>query len=173
MDTEGQRERKVVPLGYISGVHGVSGWFKVHSWTDPKEAILDYQPWFLGEEKREVRISGGRPQGKTVVAALPGIDDREEARKLIGETISVYRDQFPDPGEHSWYWADLVGLEVVTVKGANLGRIDRMMETGANDVMVVRGERERLIPFVYGKVVVAVETEAGRVVVDWDPEFLE
>lgn len=168
-----QRDRKLVPLGFISGVHGVKGWVKIHSWTSPREAILGYQPWFLGEGQQAVRILGGRPQGKTIVAELPGVSDRDGAEQLVGQTISVHREQLPEPGEHSWYWSDLEGLEVMTASGAVLGRIEKMMETGANDVMVVRGERERLIPFVYGRIVLAVDLDEGRVVVDWDPAYLE
>jgi 16S rRNA processing protein RimM len=173
VNAEGRRDRTLVPLGYISGVHGVKGWVKVHSWTNPREAILDYQPWILGEEEQPVSIIDGRPQGKTIVAALPDVEDRDAARSLIGTTISVYRDQLPETEEDSWYWTDLVGLAVETASGVSLGRIDKMMETGTHDVMVVRGDRERLIPFVTGQVVLAVEPEEGRVVVDWEPEYLE
>lgn len=173
MSAEKQRDRKQVPLGYVSGVHGIKGWVKVHSWTNPREAILGYQPWFLGEELRPVRIRDGRRQGKTVVASLPGVDDREKAGSLVGSTISIDRDQLPEPEEDSWYWADLEGLLVETASGVSLGRIEKMMETGANDVMVVQGDRERLIPFVYGQVVIAVQPDADRVVVDWDPGYLD
>lgn len=160
-----------VALGYISAVHGIKGWVKVHSWTRPMEAILAYQPWLLGENKSSVKIIDGRKQGKGLVALLPGFDDRGQAVKLVGQQIFVRRDQMPKPAEGEYYWSDLEGLEVHTTGGEVLGHVDRLMETGANDVLVIRGEREHLVPFVQGQYVKRVDLEAGLIEVDWDPEF--
>ncbi len=171
MNAGGARGGKVVPLGYISGVHGVNGLVKIHSWTRPRAAIFDYQPWLLGAERRSVTIESGREQGKTLVAALPDVKDRDAARALLDAEIAVFREQLPEPAADEYYWTDLVGLEVVTVNGEPLGTVARLMETGANDVLVVEGERERLIPYVHGRYVVGVDLEDGRVEVDWDPDF--
>jgi 16S rRNA processing protein RimM len=173
VDRSEQRNQKLVPLGYISGVHGIKGWVKVHSFTSPKEAILEYQPWLLGEKLEPVTIRQGRQQGKTIVASLPGYDDRELARKLVGTEIAIFREQLKEPLGGSWYWTDLVGLEVENTEGVALGRIEKMMETGAHDVMVVKGDRERLIPFVPGHFVTRVDLEGGVVTVDWAPDFLQ
>ena len=158
-------------LGYISAVHGIKGWVKVHSWTRPMEAILDYQPWLLGEDKRPVKIADGRKQGKGLAALLPGFKDREQAATLVGLQIFVRRDQLPATDEDEYYWSDLEGLGVHTTKGEVLGRVERLMETGANDVLVIRGEREHLVPFIQGQYVTRVDLEAGLIEVDWDPEF--
>ncbi len=172
MSGRDQRDQKLVPLGFISGVHGVKGWVKVHSWTKPREAILGYQPWLLGNDQKPVRIKQGRGQGKTVIALLPGVKDREQARELVGSNIAVFRNQLPEPEGDAYYWADLLGLAVTTKEGVELGHIVKMMETGAHDVMVVRGDRERLIPFVPGQYVISVDLEAGRLVADWEVDFL-
>ncbi len=162
---------KLLALGYISAVHGIKGWVKVHSWTRPMEAILDYQPWLLGEDKRPVKIIDGRKQGKGLAALLPGYDDREQAATLVGLQIFVGRDQLPATAKDEYYWSDLEGLDVHTTKGEVLGRVERLMETGANDVLVIRGEREHLVPFIQGQYVTRVDLEAGLIEVDWDPEF--
>jgi 16S rRNA processing protein RimM len=135
------------------------------------EAIFDYQPWLLGDDEKPVTIVDGRKQGKGLAALLPGFDDRNRAAILVGQQICVERDQMPPTEEGEYYWADLEGLTVVTTGGLELGRVDRMMETGANDVMVVNGDRERLIPFVQGQYVKRVDLEAELIEVDWDPEF--
>ena len=162
---------KYLALGYISAVHGLKGWVKVHSWTRPMEAILGYQPWLLGEEKRPVNIVDGRKQGKGLVALLPGFDDREAAVTLVGQQLFVRRDQLPDAAENEYYWSDLEGLDVHTTKGEVLGQVEKLMETGANDVLVIRGDREHLVPFVQGQYVIRVDLDARLIVVDWDPEF--
>jgi 16S rRNA processing protein RimM len=162
---------KNVALGYVSAVHGIKGWVKVHSWTRPMEAILEYRPWLLGEEKRPVKIVDGRKQGKGLAVLLPGFEDREQAATLVGTQIFVGRDQLPPAGKNEYYWSDLEGLEVKTTKGELLGRVEKLMETGANDVLVVRGDRERLVPFIQGQYVTRVDLEEGLIVVDWDPEF--
>ena len=164
-----------VLIGRIVGLYGVQGWLKIESWAEPRMRIFDYQPWLLSAAPGvETQVSGakGREQGKGMVAQLPGVDDREQAAAWIGSDIYVSRDQLPPPAEGEYYWVDLEGLEVVTTEAVLLGRISHLFATGANDVVVVRdGTRERLIPFVQGSYVRSVDLSAGRMVVDWDPEF--
>ncbi len=162
---------KIVALGYVSAVHGVKGWVKVHSWTRPMEAILQYQPWLLGESKKPVSIVDGRLQGKGLAVLLPGFEDREQAATLVGSQIFVRRGQLPVAAKGEYYWSDLEGLEVKTTEGVLLGRVVRLMETGANDVLVVQGNREHLVPFVQGQYVTRVDLESGEIEVDWDPDF--
>jgi 16S rRNA processing protein RimM len=170
MATAGRR----VLVGRIVGLYGVQGWVKLESWTEPRAQIFKYQPWQLVAPGREMEIKGvkGRPQGKGLIAQLPGVDDRDGAAALVGQDIYVARELLPPPGKDEYYWVDLEGLEVVTTEGMVLGRVSHLFATGANDVVVVRdGERERLIPFVQGVYVRSVELSVGRMVVDWDPEF--
>lgn len=164
-------QRKIVVLGQIAGAHGISGWVKVHALTEPREAIFEYQPWLLGETLQEVRVRQGKKHGNRLIALLEGTEDREQAERLANRQIAVYRDQFPDLPSGEYYWTDLLGLSVRLEDGRELGTIDNMLATGANDVMVVRGERERLIPFVPGQYVKQVDLDEGAVVVDWDPDF--
>lgn len=171
MKNEPADERKIVQIGHVSGVHGIKGWVKVHSLTEPREAIFEYQPWLLGDSREAVRISHGRKQGKHLVALIELVSDRDQAESLVNRPIAVYRDQFSELMEDEYYWADLLGLSVELEDGTRLGVIERMLATGANDVMVVKGERERLIPFVTGKYVISVNLADGVVTVDWDPDF--
>ena len=164
-------ERRIVALGHISGVHGVKGWVKIHSMTEPREAIFEYQPWLLGPTQEVVRISEGKRHGKHLIALLEEANDRDQAENLLNRKISVYRDQFPDLPETEFYWADLIGLKVNLSDGASLGEIRDMLATGANDVMVVQGEKEILIPFVLGAYVKKVDLDLGVITVDWDPDF--
>jgi 16S rRNA processing protein RimM len=165
------RARKIVILGHVSGVHGVQGWVRIHSLTEPREAIFEYQPWLLGESRESVRVLRHEGQGNRLIARLENAEDRDQAEALVAREIAVYRDQLPPLPGDSYYWTDLVGLSVRLEDGSPLGTIERMLATGANDVMVVRGDRERLIPFVPGPYVKKVDLAAGEVVVDWDPDF--
>lgn len=163
--------QRLIALGRVAGVYGVAGWVKVYSYTRPRENIFGYSPWRLGREHRPYALEGGRAQGRGLIAKLAGCDDRDRARELVGAEIAVAREQLPPPGEDEYYWADLVGLRVVTEEGQVLGVVDYLMETGSNDVLVVRGDRERLIPFILEQVVVAVDLMAGEIRVRWDPDF--
>jgi 16S rRNA processing protein RimM len=162
-----------VLLGRIVGVFGVEGWVKVHSYTEPRENILRYRPWRLrqGDVERVIEQPRGRVQGKGLAAKLPGIDDRDAAAALAGSEIWIARAALPKPKRGEYYWTDLEGLEVVAADGTALGRVSHLFATGANDVLVVRGERERLIPFLPGAVVKDVDLDAGTIRVEWDPEF--
>lgn len=163
-----------VALGRLVGVHGVRGWVKVESWTEPRDNLFQYEQWHLernGASVASVRLIEGRPGGRGLIAALEGVTDRDQARALMGTTVSVERAALPPPGEDEYYWVDLEGLAVHTTDGQRLGTVSHLFETGANDVMVVRGEREHLIPFVPDTYVTAVDLEAGWLEVDWDPAF--
>ena len=164
-------DNRVVPLGHVSGVHGVKGWVKIHSLTDPREAIFEYQPWLMGDSRVEVRFSQGKKHGSRLIALFEDINDRESAEELVHQSIAVYRDQFPETEAGEYYWADLVGLNVELEDGTALGTIESLLATGANDVLVVKGDRERLIPFVQEQYVKRVDQENGVVVVDWDLDF--
>lgn len=162
-------DNRLVVLGRIAGVYGVRGWVRVHSDTAPRENILRYSPWMVGGQPRTV--AEGRRHGKGLVARLEGCDDRDQAVTLVGQSIEIRRDQLPPPRPDEFYWADLEGLQVETLEGVDLGVVDHLFETAANDVVVVRGERERLIPFLWGDVIKDVDFSAGLLRVDWDPDF--
>lgn len=162
-----------VVLGRLSGLYGVRGAFKVFSYTEPREAICDYTSWLVRRqgEWRAHRLIEGRRHGRTVVARLEGIDDRDAAAALLGADVGVDRAAFPALEAGQYYWADLIGLEVTTTAGASLGRAVRLFTTGANDVLVVAGERERWLPFIKDSVIVNVDLDAGTIIVDWDPDW--
>lgn len=159
-------------VGQVIGVQGVKGWVKVFSNTSPRENIVKYSPWKIdtGEEVIITEITG-RLHGKNVIAQIAGIEDRDLASKLIGSKIYIDPDQLPSLKEGEYYWADLIGMEVESLESEPLGTVDTMMETGANDVMVLRGDRERLIPFVMDKIVREIDMVNRRVVVDWKPDY--
>jgi 16S rRNA processing protein RimM len=162
-----------IGVGKISGVFGVKGWVKVFSFTDPRENILTYSPWLLkkGDETKIVNVVDGQLQGKTIVAQLAGVNDRDQAADLMGWDIFISQDQLPKAAKGEYYWSELIGLNVETIDGVQLGVVDSLLETGANDVVIVQGERERCIPFLKGQTIINVDLDAGQIIVDWDPEF--
>ena len=170
---EGDGE-KLVTLGHVTGAHGLQGWIKVHSDTSPRENIATYSRLLLnrGEGWQSWKLSSGRRQGKNVVLKLQGCNDRDTAEALAGARIAIERDQLPElEAPDQFYWTDLEGLAVETAAGESLGTVDHLFETGSNDVLVVKGDRERLIPFILEQVVLDVDLESRRMVVNWDPEF--
>jgi 16S rRNA processing protein RimM len=146
---------------------------RVYSYTEPRENILTYRPWYLQvrEDWQPREVAEGKRHGKGVIARLADCNDRDQALALMNCEIGVRRDQLPDTAPGEYYWRDLIGLAVVTRQGEPLGKVDHLLETGANDVLVVAGERERLIPFVPGPIVTQVDLQAGVIEVDWDKDF--
>lgn len=159
-------------MGRVAGLFGLQGWVKLISHTEPRTAILDYHPLYrqTAEGWLPIQFEQSRPQGKGIVAKFVGFDDRDAAASLMQQALGVSREQLPTVAEDEVYWADLQGLRVLTLQGQELGTISHLFDTGANDVMVVRGERERLLPFI-AEVVDDVDLSSGIVRVDWDPEF--
>jgi 16S rRNA processing protein RimM len=163
------RDPNFVVMGRINGVFGTRGWLKIHSYTRPRENVLGYRTWSLSRDGdwHTFTLAGRRRQGGALIVSLESIRDRDDAAAWIGCDIAVARDDLPaeEPGEY--YWTDLVGLEVVNLEGTVLGRIERLLETGANDVLGVDGDRQRLIPYVTGVYVISADLEVGRMRVDW------
>lgn len=147
---------------------------KVFSHTQPRENILKYSPWLLQKNgKTEVyKLIEGQRHGHSVIAELEGVNDRDAAAELMGAELLIRRDQLPKPKAGEYYWADLIGLKVENSESVYLGRVESLMETGANDVLVVKdGEVERLIPFLQQHTVLGIDLENGLMVVDWDANF--
>jgi len=159
-----------VLLGRISGLYGVQGWVKVYSHTEPRTAILDYSEWQLrrGSGWQTAELAAGKQHGKSIVARLEGVEDRDTAAAWVGADIGVPRCELPEPEAGAWYWADLVGLSVMHRDGRVLGTVAHLLATGANDVLVVRGEREVLVPFVPESVILDIDLAAGVIKVDWE-----
>lgn len=172
-----------VVLGRVSGVFGIKGWVKVWSFTEPVERLLDYPVWSLrlAQGWQEFEIAGGQRQGRGLVAHIAGCDDRDLARRFVHADIAVPREAMPELAEGEYYWHQIEGLRVLARSdGAEpvwLGNVDHLFATGANEVVVVRpvegsiDRRERLLPWVPGKVILRVDPGQGELWVDWDPEY--
>jgi 16S rRNA processing protein RimM len=161
-------------VGKITGFFGIKGWVKIHSFTDPRENILRYSPWLLkkGSELKQIALVDGNLHGKAVIACLEGIDNRDLAASLQGYEILIAADSLPKAAAGEYYWRDLIGLQVETEQGVPLGVVDYLLETGANDVLIVKdNDRERLIPFLQGTFVKSIDLQSAKMIVDWDPEF--
>lgn len=161
-------------LGRVHGAFGVRGELKLESFTEPKSAIFRYQPWTLRDaqgRERELTQASGRETAKGLVAVFPGVDDRDSAEALRGSEVHAPRSALPPPKPGEYYWVDLEGLRVVNLEGADFGTVSHLFSTGANDVLVARGERERMIPFLEPDYIKSVDFDAGVVTVDWDADF--
>jgi 16S rRNA processing protein RimM len=169
-----------ITLGKMGAVYGIKGWLKIHSFTDEPDAILDYFPWSLklGNNVQTVEITDWRKHNKGLIVKVAGIDDRDEAQAFVGSEILTSEAALPELPQGDFYWRDLIGLSVVTNKGYDLGVVTDMMETGANDVLVVKAnlndgfsKKERLIPYLFEQVIESVSIENKQICVDWDPGF--
>lgn len=161
---------QLVVVGRIGGAYGVSGMVRVSSATHPRENIEHYRPWYLGTGRgcRALEVVELRPHGQGYVARLAGVNDRDQAQALAGQDIAVPRSALPAIDDDTeYYWQDLIGLAVSDTAGRTLGLVERLIETSAHDVLVVRdGERETLIPFT-APFVVDVDLAGRTLRVDW------
>jgi 16S rRNA processing protein RimM len=166
-------QAELMVMGRVGGAYGVHGWLRVRSDSSPANNILLYQPWLLerNQKRFELEVAESRLHGKGLVVKFEGCADRTDALAYVGSEILVPRGVLPKLGSDEYYWSDLIGLEVVTTAGVELGRVDHLLETGANDVLVIRGDGEHLIPFVFPDFINSVDLEQGRILVDWDSSF--
>lgn len=162
-----------IAVGRIGSAHGVHGWVRIQSFTEPPANIFDYSPWQLRltANWRSAEVIQGRRQGKGWVAKLVGYEDRDAVHNLLGAEIYVDRERLPAPNAMEYYWADLLGARVVNCSGVELGRVVGLLSTGANDVLRILGDRERLIPFLLTEVVREVDLRNQTIRVDWEADF--
>ncbi len=167
-----------VTLGRVAGVFGVKGWVKVVSNTRPADNLLRYPQWWLGaDEGYLATLIDAKAQVNGIIAQLSGRDgqpitDRDIAARLVGKDISIDRAELPPAPPGSYYWADLIGMVVVSGQDEPLGTVTAMMENGVQDVLVLNdGTVERLIPFVQGPIILKVDLETRRIVADWSPDY--
>jgi len=171
MDIRREPVQDTVSLGEISSVYGVKGWVRIMSWTEPRNAIAEYRPWLIGADQQVIEPLEVKAKGRGLIARLDGIESPDQAQALSGAAIAADRRQLPELSDGQYYWADLEGMTVINKDGMELGQVRRVLATGANDVLVVQGERERLIPFTVGHHVLNVDNDSGVIQVDWDAEF--
>ncbi|WP_051710206.1 ribosome maturation factor RimM [Andreprevotia chitinilytica] len=161
-------------MGFVSGAFGIRGWVHIVPDTEFADSLLDYDTWWLGRNGvwQAYKVLESVVQPKKLAARLEGIDDRDVAFSFKGMQVAVPRSQMPElDNDNEFYWADLIGLTVVNTQGETLGVVEKLFETGANDVLVVNdGETERLLPFV-AHVVLAVDRDAKRITVDWGLDY--
>ena len=167
-------------IGIIGAPYGVKGWVKITSHTHDLDGVFAYTPWLLGqvEESKDYVVDQWRTHNKGLVAKLIGVDDRDDAEGIKNLEISIKAAMLPELDDSDVYWRELVGMQVVTDKGYNLGVIKELFETGANDVLLVKanlndafGQKERMVPYLLDQVIKQVDRQANTVTVDWDPAF--
>jgi 16S rRNA processing protein RimM len=166
----------MVVMGKVVGAQGILGWVKVQTFTEYLDSLLDYDTWYVGNEQEwrplevlEANVHGGR----VLIAKLQGIVDRTAAEKYKGLLIAVPRAELPEKEEGEYYWSDLIGLTVENLQGEVFGTVDSLLETGANDVLVVKGESgEKLIPFI-DSVIQQVDLKNKKIRVDWQADYLK
>jgi len=159
-------------MGEIVGAFGLKGWVKVKAFTETPESLGVFPDWMVHTREgwRDMALEDFEVHSKGPVAKLAGCDDRDAADALRGAEVAVAREALGEAEEGTLYWVDLVGLEVVDEGGARLGEVEGLFEAGDTSVLVVKGARERLIPFV-PDYVKAVDREARRITVDWKPDY--
>ena len=169
-----------IVLGKMGSCYGIRGWLRVFSSTEDADSIFNYQPWFIqkGGKWEEVELESWRHHNQDIIIKLKGVDDRDAANALTNCEIVVDSSQLPELEEGDYYWKDLMGCQVVTTEGYSLGKVIDMMETGSNDVLVIKanlkdafGIKERLVPFLDGQVIKKVDLTTRTIEVDWDTGF--
>lgn len=177
------QSEKVV-IGRIGAVYGVKGWLKVQSYTENPEDIFDYSPWYLQlatvrqQGEQALTVAEWRRHNKGLIARVDGISDREQASQLTGAEIIISADALPELADNEFYWRDLIGLRVKNQQGYDMGIVEQVMPTAANDVLVVKantndgfGKSERLIPFIQSQYIIEVDKENQLIQVDWPSDF--
>jgi 16S rRNA processing protein RimM len=165
----------MVVMGKVVAAQGIQGWVKIQTFTEYLDSLLDYDTWYVGNEQawRPLQVLEANVHGKVLVARLEGITDRTSAERYKGQLVAVSRDSLPEHEEGEYYWSDLIGMSVVNLAGEQFGTVNTLLETGSNDVLVIKGEcGETLIPFI-ASVIQQVNLKDKVIRVDWQTDYLK
>ena len=162
---------KKILVGKISNPHGIKGWVKVISFTDPIENILSYKKWTISDNQTEKTycLEDSRIQGNKIVIKLEGVNNRDDADLLKNLQIEVNRSDLPKLDENSYYWEDLVDFNVIDINGIHVGKVDSLFRTGSNDVLVIinKTKQRLLVPFIMVEVIKYVDLDKELISIDW------
>lgn len=162
-----------VIIGRFGRPHGVKGLVTVNSFTEPRENLLHYSHWhaYINFQWLPLNVLQLDMNNKSILAKIEGYNDREDVGRLTNVDIAIKADQLPALGSGEYYWSQLIGMHVIDKQGTPLGDVDEMLSTGANDVMVVMGDKRRLIPYLPGRTVIEINDSQRIITVDWDMDF--
>ena len=180
MTTQDNAANELVSLGRIGAPYGIKGWFKLVSYTQPRENVLQYRQFTgrLNGRQQQLEMDEAKPHGKGLIAHVRGFDTPEDIRLLTGTELMVPLSELPNLEGEDYYWHQLIGLLVQNTKGVVFGRVDSLLETGANDVLVVKpcegslDRHQRLIPWLPDQVVIKVDLASRQILVDWEADYL-
>ena len=162
---------KKIHVGKITGAHGIKGWLKIISFTSPPENIVQYSSWIIQKDGKDqvYTVVEGKQNHNKIIVKLRDIDDRTQAEKLKNSEIEIMRSELPNLGDQKYYWSDLEGLKVISIDQESIGIVDSLFETGANDVLVVKGKNNKriLIPFVMDEIIKEVNIDLDYIKVYW------
>ena len=162
---------KKIHVGKITDAHGIKGWLKIVSFTSPPENIVQYSSWIIQKDGKDqvYTVVEGKQNHNKIIVKLRDIDDRTQAEKLKNSEIEIMRSELPNLGDQKYYWSDLEGLKVISIDQESIGIVDSLFETGANDVLVVKGKNNKriLIPFVMDEIIKEVNIDLEYIKVDW------
>lgn len=163
---------KTINIGKVIGLHGVKGWLKILSFSSPPENIFNYKSLIISNKyiNQIFHIEDSRKQGKKILIKLDNIDDRTSAESLKESDIYIQRSDLPQLSEDTYYWEDLLGFNVFNQNNIKIGNVDSFIETGSNDVLIVKTTKNKniLIPFIMNKSIKVVNTESHYITVDWE-----
>jgi len=161
-------------IARVGRPYGVRGWVRIISFSEPPEGIFTYTPWYLkmagpSAQWQECHVEHHRVSGKHFVAKIAGCEDPDSAKALTHATMAILRSQLASLQEGDYYWHDLEKLDVLTQTGQSLGRVDHLMSTNSNDVLVVKsdGQAVLLIPYI-DQAVKKVDVKGGYILVEED-----
>lgn len=159
-------------IAKIGASYGLSGYLKLQSYCEPKAKIFDYSPWYLLKNKtyQIFQLDDAKISEEKFLIKPANCNTPESARLLTNQLIYIHQNQLPKLKDE-YYWHDLIGCEVKNLRGEKLGMVEQMLETGANDVMLLKAKQHRAIPFIMHSVIQTVDIKNKLIIADWELDF--
>ena len=163
----------LIIIGKFGSAHGINGFVKIHSFTEPADNILNYQPWLVKQGKNWVSKTFDKVEkrNKFYIAKMEDCQDRNDAEKYVNCEIATHKDHLPKLNESEFYWHELIDMTVINKEQITLGKVTQVLQTGSNDVLIIDGEKRHLIPFLLENFIIKIDRKKSEITVDWDIDF--
>lgn len=172
MDKDLVSDKDRVVVAKVGRVHGIQGWVRINSFTEPPENVLNYKDWWIlhHNQWQLLEKQASKIQNQEILIKIKNCNNREQAQFYTNDLIAVPRESLPLLSSEEYYWSDLIGMRVMNEQKIDLGIVDHLFSTGSNDVLVLTGEKERLIPYTEDAIK-QIDLQNKIITVDWDSEF--
>ncbi|QCI24450.1 ribosome maturation factor RimM [Buchnera aphidicola (Muscaphis stroyani)] len=171
-----KKPKKSLIVGKVGKSYGILGWITIFSFTEKKEKIFDYLPWFFLKDNKWIQIylKNWKKYNKNFIILIKNIYDRSTVMQFTNSDIIIDKNQLPFLKKNEYYWYDIINYQVINTNQIYLGQVTDLLRTKYNDILIVKNKKNKnnhqntLIPFIEKKIIKKIDLSKKIIIVIWN-----